>query len=355
MRKIFYLGAVVASILFAVSTMVVFPQTALAQSRVGVSVSPPIVEENVTPGSVLTYTLRLKNEGDLEELLYPKLYDVSGISLRGEPEFAKQGESTPHMLSGWITFAENVVVLSPRGVGTLTFTVRVPQNASPGAHVGSVALSREAPAERQGSGVGYEVRSIVSLRVAGDVVEKTKIKDFFTDQIFFSSAKVKFTTTILNEGNVFARPKGFIVIKNMLGEVTDTLPVNDGMASVFPGSERAFTADWQSDKFQIGKFNAEMTLTVEGAMGFESLLSSVEFWVVPTKIVLPTLGGLLLFLVIFYIILRIYVRTQIRRATGGRMTARAREATSLSRLSVVVIGLLISVILGLIILLFLLG
>lgn len=355
MHKIFNVRIVAASLFFALVLVAVVPETVMAQNRVGIALSPPIIEDRVSPGAVLSFTLKLRNEGDGTEVLYPKLYDVSGISNGGQPQFARQGDSTPHMLSGWITFEQDAVTLPAQGVATLTFTVRVPQDASPGAHIGSVALSREAPSERQGSGVGYEVRSIVSLRVAGEIVEKTKIKDFFTDQIFFSSAKVKFTTTILNEGNVFARPKGFIDIKNMFGTKVETLPVNDGGASVFPNSERAYTADWQSDAFQMGKYTAEMTLTVEGEKGFDSLLSTVEFWVVPTHIVLPALGGLLTFLVIFWIILRLYVRAQIKRATGGRVSARAREATSLSRLSVVVIGLLISVILGLMILLFLLG
>lgn len=342
--------------LLALLAVFVSPSTIFAQSRVGISLSPPLVEDQVLPGATVSYTLRIENKGDTIEQLYPRLYDVSGISRDGQPEFAKQGESTPHMLSGWVTFDNDLVVIPPQGSATLRFTVHVPDDASPGAHVGSVALSREAPTDvKQGTGVGYEVRSIVSLRIAGDVIERTKIKEFFTSQVFFTSADVLFTTTILNEGNVFARPKGFIDIKNMFGTRVDSLPVNDGGASAFPNSERAYTTPWKSDKFHIGKYTAELTLTVEGATGFTSLLSSVEFWVIPTHIVLPALGGLLATLIVFWVILRLYIRAQIRRATGGRSSARAREATSLSRLSVVVIGLLISVIIGLILLLFILG
>jgi len=342
-------------LLFVVIFSFVFSGTALAQSRVGITISPPIIEENVVPGSVHNFIVRLKNVGTEEEILYPRLYNVSGISVNGQPTFSKINEAGPHELSAWITFEQEIITIAPGGQATLTFTANVPANASPGAHIGSVAFSRDSVAPTQGSGVGYEVHSIVSLRVAGEVIERTRVKDFFTDQIFFSSVKVKFSTTILNEGNVFARPKGFIDIKNMFGNKVETIPVNDGGSSVFPSSERIYTADWTSDSFQIGKYVAEMTLTVEGEKGFESLLSTVEFWIVPTHIVLPALGGLLVFLMIFWVILRLYVRSQIKRATGGRAAARAREATSLSRLSIIVIGLLISVILGLVILLFLLG
>ncbi len=335
------------------------PNLVFAQSRVGLTISPPILEDRVEPGAVNVYTLKIDNQGDTTEVLYPKAYDISGISKNGQPEFADDEDASQkkdHQLSSWITFGTEKITLEPLGSAILTFTVRVPNPATPGAHIGTVALTQDAPTTvRQGTGVGYEVRSIISLRVAGDVIEKARVREFFANSSFFTRPDVHFIVSIENEGNVFSRPKGFIDITNMLGTKVETLPVNDGGASVFPMSDREFTADWKSESFHIGKYKAEMTLTVEGAQGFQSLLSTVYFWVIPTNVVLPALGGLLFFLVVFWVLLRLYVQKQIRRATGGRMSTKQRDAASLSRLSVAVIGLLISVIIGLILLLFLLG
>ena len=342
--------------ILAIVFVLSLPSTVLAQTRIGVTLSPPILEDNVKPGNTMSYKLHLTNEGETSELLFPRLYEVVGMTKDGQPKFANSGENTPYALASWITFDQKSIDLAPRGSADLTFTVHVPEEATPGAHIGSIALSREAPTNiKMGTGIAFEVRSIISLKVAGEVIEKTRIKEFFTGQVFFTKADVHFTTTVENAGNVFAKPHGLIDIRNMLGTKVDTIPVNDGMASVFPNDERSFTSDWTSEKFQIGKFSADITLNVEGTKGVQALLSKVEFWVIPTNIVLPVLGGLLLFLLIFWLLLKIYVRNQIRRATGGRVSARAREATSLSRLSVVVIGLLISVIIGLILLLFMLG
>ncbi len=344
-----------ATLFLVMLSFVSAPESVFAQGKVGITVSPPVLEDRVEPGALVSYSLKVENQGDITETLYPRVYDVTGITREGQPQFAPSDPNSPHALSSWITFSDNEVVLPPRGVLTYSFTVQVPEDATPGAHIGSVALTRDAPSVAMGTGVGYEVRSIVSLRVAGEVVERAKVKEFYADQVFFSTPNVVFTTTVDNEGNVFARPKGFIDIKNMFGKKVVTLPVNDGAASVFPLSERAYTTEWASDDFQMGKYTAEMTLTVEGALGFQSLLGTVEFWIIPTHIVLPALGGLLFVLVCFWLMLRMYVAKQVRRATGGRGSVRAKDAASLSRLSVVVIGLLISVIVGLMLLLFVLG
>ena len=333
-----------------------FPNLTFAQSTVGLTITPPMTEEQLEPGAEFSYVLKIENRGDAAEVLFPTAYNISGISQTGEPQFVSEGGETEYELAGWMTFDQKELHVPPRGNVSLGVTVRVPKVVSPGLHIGSVGFVRQAPTERLvGSSVGYEVRSILSLRIAGDIVERTQIREFFAGRIFFTKPEVRFVTSIENAGNVFARPKGFIDIVNMWGTKVDTLPVNDGGASVFPKSTRDFTNEWKSDGFHIGKYTADITLTVEGSKGFQSLLSSVEFWVIPTNVVFPVLGGLLVVVVFFWIILRVYVRRQIARAVGGRVAARRAEARSLSRLSAIVIALLVAMIIGLLVLLFFIG
>lgn len=345
----------IAAILFA-TLFFILPVSTFAQSRVGITLAPPTTEDRVDPGQVYSYTLKIQNEGDGTEVLYPQLHDITGIAKDGQPIFAKDGEESGYGLSSWVTFDKASLTIAPHGSATLEVTARVPRDATPGAHIGSVALAQHAPSDvKLGSSIGYEVRSILSLRVAGEVVEHARIRQFFAGKVFFTTPDVAFTTTIANEGNVFERPKGFIDITNMFGKKVDSIPVNEGGASVFPLSERDFVTNWKSEDFHIGKYTAEMTLTVEGAQGFQSLLSSVQFWIVPTKVLIPFLVGLLVLVVLFRIFLGMYVRKQIKKATGGVPSPREKEAASLSRMSVVVIGLLVALLLGLFVLFFLVG
>lgn len=332
------------------------PAVSFAQDLTGVKITPSIIEELAGEGFVKDYSVKVENEGAVPLTLYPRVRDIIGMDEGGRPIFAKDGETSEYGLSSWITFKESVIELAPRGGGTLNFTVRVPTGASPGAHVGSIIAGTKAPGDvRIGSAVNFEVGSILSLRVPGEIVEDVELREFSIERLFYDEPVVVFTTRVENLGNVFARPRGFIDITNMFGKKVDTVVVNEGGASVFPKSERSFSATWDPASFHLGKYTAELSLSVEGQLGVETLISEVEFWVIPLDVALPVLGGLLVLLITLYVLLRLYVRKEVRRATGGRGGALRSEAASLSRASVVVIALLVSIMVALVLLLVVFG
>ena len=344
----------VATVL-SVAALVLAPSVLFAQEQIGAKITPPIIEERTDPGAVFTHTLDIVNQSNSSEIYYPRVRDIVGIAEGGQPLFAKPGDANDYELSSWVSFDATEIPVAAHGAAKLKFTVKVPSNAGPGAHIGLVAVSTAPPENVVGSAVGYEVGSILTIRISGDVVEDTKLGEFFADKTIYDMPNVTFSARIDNNGNVFARPKGFVDIINMFGTKVETLAVNEGGASVFPKSKRIYTVDWTSDKLQIGKYRADLTLVVEGSQGMQNLNSTLSFWVIPLNIILPILGGLLVFLIIFYVLLRMYVNRQISRATGGRRVASSKDTSALSKLSIVVIALLLSVILGFIVLFFLVG
>lgn len=348
--------AYTSGMLLIVLSISLFPSFAFAQQQIGVKVTPPLIEERIDPKSTLNYSIDVQNESDTEDVFYPRVRDILGIDADGAPLFAKDGEKADYALSSWVTFAEKSIKIGAHDRGKLHFTVTVPADVTPGAHVGAVSVSRNPPDTKVlGSTVGYEVATIVSLRVSGEVVENVQLREFLADKALYDSPQVTMKLRVENLGNVFARPRGFVDITNMFGRKVISLPVNDGGASVFPKSERIYTVKWDSKELEIGHYTAELALSVEGSKGMQTLPAKVQFWVIPSKIVLPTLGGLLSALLVFYVLLRVYVRKQIMRATGGRMPTRRQEASSLSRLSVVVIALVLSVLLAFLLLFIVLG
>lgn len=331
------------------------PSATLAQEVVGIKITPSLIEERADPGAELSYTMRIDNQGGAPQVLYPRVRDILGTDDGGQPIFAKDDDISEYALSSWVIFKESSLSIPAGGGGELHVIVRIPQDVTPGAHVGSITLgSKPLEETKMGSAVGYEVGSILSFRVSGEIVEDTRLREFFVDRFIYKTPDVHFTARVENLGNVFVRPKGFVDIRNMWGAKVDTLTVNDGGASVFPKAERKYSIDWKSDKFAIGKYTAELSLAVEGAKGVETLLATAVFWVIPMDVVFPVLGGILVFLLLFYVLLRLYIRKQVARMTGGIPSVRTKEVTSLSRLTVVVIALLLSVVGG-ILLLFLLG
>lgn len=344
----------ILAIAFLLSLVALVPLTASAQEEVGVKVTPSLVEEVVDPGIQKSYTVRVENRSTIRQTLYPLVRDITGIGEGGQPIFASEGERSDYGLSSWVEFTERSLDLAPGTSAEVHFVVRVPQNVSPGAHVGSITIASEPPSETGiGSAVSYEVGSILSLRVSGDIVQDTRIREFSVDALFFKRPDVEFSIRVENLGNVFVRPQGFVDIVGMRGKKVDTLPVNEGGASVFPKSDRRFSTHWSSEDFHIGKYTAELSLSVEGEGGMQTLLATTEFWVIPLDVVLPVLGVALLALFAVYVVLRLYVRKQIARATGGVMLSpKGQEAASLSRLSVVLIAVIVALIVGLLILFF---
>lgn len=341
--------------LLLVGALLVGAGVAHAQQTAGVKVTPPIIEEKVDPSETLSYTITIENESDMVQDYFPFVRNITGIGASGEPIFEKVGEESDYGLASWIVFSNKTYHVLPRQSVKMDFSVSVPKNVSPGTHVGLVGVSTEPPENAGiGSSVSYQVGSIVSLRVAGDIVENVKLREFKSGRTIYSVPDLELGVRVENLGNVFMRPQGFIDIKNMWGRKVETLPVNDGGGSVFPKSERTYTSEWKSEEFEFGKYTAELSLVVEGASGVQTLTAKLDFWVLPTRVIFPVLGGLLVFILIFYILLRFYIRSQIMRATKGRVVRKSDTAT-LSRLSVVVIALLISVILGIVLLFFLVG
>ncbi len=345
---------VIAALLCA-TALVFAPHALLAQEQIGAKITPPLIEERTDPGAMFAHTLDIVNVSDTAEIFYPRVRDIVGIAESGQPIFAKPGDPNDYELSSWVTFDVSELRVPARSAAKLRFTVKVPSTAGPGAHIGLVAISTAAPANLVGSAVGYEVGSILAIRISGDIVEDTRLGEFFADKVIYDQPNVTFSARIDNMGNVFARPKGFVDIINMFGTKVETLTFNNGGASVFPKSKRTYTVDWTSDKLQIGKYRADLTLVIEGSQGMQNLNSTLSFWIIPLNIILPILGGLLVFLLVFYVLLRMYVNRQISRATGGKRVASSKDTSALSKLSIVVIAVLLSVILGFVVLLFLVG
>jgi hypothetical protein len=88
---------------------------------------------------------------------------------------------------------------------------------------------------------------------------------------------------------------------------------------------RKFDATW-SDKFGFGRYKAEMALrygtpATAGGNGKQSLVASTYFWIIPWKIVLPVIGGLLVFLILSYLSLKSYkdraIKKALRNVKGG--------------------------------------
>jgi len=242
------------------------------------------------------------------------------------------GEFTPHEISSWIQVSSEPVVILAGETAEVPFTVHVPENAGPGGHFGGLFLSAEpSRLETVGAGVGFQVGSILNLRISGDIIEEAQIREFRADKNIYSSIDVNFISRVENTGNVSIKPFGPIEITNMFGKKVATIVLNEKKNHIFPQGKRTFTVNWQDSSIAIGPHRATLSL-VFGEEGRKTISSVVSFWVLPLNILVPAVGGLLVFVLLIFFFVKLYVRKKLaglRVDSGG--TAVGSQADSIDK------------------------
>ena len=311
--------------LFVFATL---PFTASAQDSAGVSINPATIEDSADPGQFIETSIDITNLSGTAQEYYVFARDIIGVRDGNAPEFAEEGrEQTGFELSTWVTLPEEPYTLEPGGRVTVPVTIQVPDNASPGSHFGGVFVSIEPPRLRTvGASVGYEVASIISLKISGDAITNAQIREFSTDKIIHGLTDVNFNVRLQNTGNVLVRPHGPLEVYNMFGSRVYEASFNDSLGGVFPGTIRDFKIAWRDENPGFGRYQAVLALVYEDDNGNRTIDATVSFWILPLNIIFPAAIVLAVLLVVSYIGVRIYVRRAVQSASGGRrQLARTRR------------------------------
>jgi hypothetical protein len=315
-----------------------------AQENAGITLVPATVEKGANPGEVLEETLKITNESQIEREYFVYKRNIKGVEAGGVPIFAEEGsEKTAFEMSEWIDIPSDPIRVPPNSTVDLPITIRVPDSATPGSHFSGIFISQEPPKMRTlGAGVGYEVASIFSIRISGDIIDTARIRAFSTDKLLYGSKNVVFNTKIENQGNILIRPRGPVSIKSMFSSKPETFTVNESLAGVFPGTTRDFQFAWDAEGIGFGRYEAVLALAYDGEDGQKTIDASLYFWVFPTKIILAVLAGFVGIIAIGYVLTRYYINQAIMRAAGGRriQPQRYRKQVGISRFAFVFVTLM---------------
>lgn len=347
--KLIFLGAIL---------LIIFEPYGLpvqAAEMAGVNIQPSVIEEKVNPGQLLSLKLHITNLGLEEQTFYIIKRDIVNTNAEGHPIFAMEGESNEYELSNWIQITNEPIIIAGGRIRDIPFTITVPQNASPGGHFGTIflTLSSSRP-EKTGASVGYQVGTIINLRISGDIREDAGIREFRADKWIYSKPAVNLITRVENLGNVTIRPRGPVEIFNVLGKKVTTLIMNESGASVFPRNIRQFETAWNYDGIAFGRYQAIMSL-IYGDELKQTMTKTAIFWVLPLKVILPIIGSLLLLILGIYIFVKLHIRKKIRELNipTNSTSAISRKHVPISHLSAVVAALLVFTLLFIIVLFFL--
>ncbi len=326
------MGFVLLSMVGALSCLSLLVPLFVEAQTGGVRIQPAIIEPSgaLEPGSTHSYDLSVINFSGSTETYFLSVRDISDVGPGGVPIFQKPGdEESGYEMSSWISLPVSEITVEPDAEVTVPFTITIPSDASPGGHFGSVMITSEAPEiTESGAAVGFQVANIISLRVAGDVVERAGIRQFSTDRFLYGNKEVTFSINIENTGNVLVRPIGPLVVRNMFGQEVATIIMNESSAGVFPGRVRDdIRAVWSEDGAGFGRYEAIVSLTYGEVNGKQTTSSTVTFWILPMSIIGPALGILGFILLVVFIIVRVYIKRTLAHAmpVRGRQLVRRRQ------------------------------
>ncbi len=277
---------------------------------------PGKLEIFLNPGESIIRSISVTNRTgrDLQFDLSAEDFVGSDDPLRPVVLLSNQEESpyslvnliTPEITSFSLKFGERI---------TIPVTITAPINAEPRGYYGAVVVSN-VPTSLAGTSSPVAPVQIVSrigtlflVRVNGDVTEAGTLNDFRVagaKKFFYQQHPDAFEILFKNTGNVHLVPHGIIRVKNVIGSVIDTLPVDAYFA--LPDATRYRTVLWNTNRFLIGRYTA----TVEFYPGFGDAteVRTIAFWVLPWKIIGALFGAIIALIALLSLI---FSRFEIRR------------------------------------------
>jgi hypothetical protein len=322
LKKVYFLISLALAFCFSVF---VYSNTAQAQA-VGVKISPTRFDDLVEPGEVLNVELKVTNNSNSGKKLFVYLRDFKAEGEEGKPKLLAPGTESGSYLASWLEISTEGTEFGPNEEKIIPMTIRVPSDVGPGGYYGAVLFGTEPPqldveGEERGAGmaVAQQTGSLIILQVKGDVEEEASIREFSTNKsIYGTPFSVDFLLRIDNAGNVHIKPRGAILIKNMFGNEVGEAKVNESNANVLPDSTRRFDVNWEGN-FGFGRYTAELGLsygtpTDLGGQGKQSLHREINFWIMPWRILLPGLLGLIFITSLFVLLLKLYRNKAVRKA-----------------------------------------
>ena len=284
-----------------------------AQEKEGIRIQPAIIEEQIGPGGSFSSKLQITNISAEQKTFYLVKRDIKTLSPQGSPIFAAEGEKADFEISPWIQFENKPLILGPGETREISFTIVVPPDAAPGGHFGGIfaALATEQP-KTTGISIGYQVGTIINLRVSGEVIEEAQLSEFRSERLIYGKPKVVFLAKVENFGNVLVRPHGILEIFDFLGKKEAEISVNTEGAAVFPKTDREYKVSWESDKFLIGPYKAAVSL-VYGQDGQQTVYDTASFWILPLQTLLLIAGALIISIFGAVFLIRFFVRKKLRQ------------------------------------------
>ena len=296
---------------------------ALAQSmdKITLSITPPLIKNNVSPGQVWQSAIKVVNNNPVEIDVYIEVADFKGGTETGTVTFIQAKNNTEEdqsfLASTWINISSGPITIPAFKGKDIPFIVEVPETADPGGHYVSLLAGTKPPDDgAKGSAIKISslLASLIFLNVSGEVEESGRIREFSLNKKVFNKPEVDFVVRFENTGNVHIQPQGEIRIYNFFNNIDNSITINHSteFGNVLPGGIRKWEFNWQGKDsiLSMGRYRAELVLGY-GETSRETVEQTLYFWVIYFKELLIALGSLTLFVLLIVLTIKRYIKRAI--------------------------------------------
>ncbi len=312
----------IVSVIFITSSLFFIPY-AHAQDAITLSITPPLIKNNVNPGQIWKSYLKIVNNNKTEINLYAQVMDFESGAEDGTVKFitdlSRSEADNQHLLSRWIVVEPGPIKIAAQSSIELPFIIDVPGDVTPGGHYAAILVGTMPP-EDQTKGTSIKVSSLLGslilLNVQGDANEQGQIREFSSNKSVYEKPEAKFTVRFENTGNVHIQPQGEIRVYNWLNKDKGYMTLNHDtdFGNVLPGGIRKWQFDWKSDDsiFEMGRYRAVLIVGY-GENERQTDTREIYFWVLNFKVIGIVAGTLLILFILISLMIRAYIRRAIRR------------------------------------------
>jgi hypothetical protein len=285
-------------------------------------ISPPVMTLTTDPGKTIKARINVRNVSKTDLVVKGEANDFVAEGEGGTPKvLIGDNQSSPYSIKDWITLPASITLV-PQEIKTMQVTINVPADASPGGHYGVIRFTGTPPSlGGQGVSLSASLGSLILLSVNGNVKENLSVEEFSVNKngktgTFFDSTPTQIVERIKNTGNTHEQPAGSVTITNMFKKNVASFSYNPQSRYILPGSIRKFDQSLKHElngKLLFGKYTATLAI-LYGKDYSQQLNSTITFWVIPWKIILIIIVGLIAAFFILRFAIKRYNKAVIRRS-----------------------------------------
>jgi hypothetical protein len=261
-------------------------------------VSPVLNTLNLNRGQRYKGFITLINRSNTKQYISIGVSGFRQYKETNKPLFSSKINSISKSIHWFII--QNSSTIKPFQSIKIPYSIIVPSNASSGGHFAAITIDQR----NKFSKIIESIRPLFIINIKGNINISGFIKKFSTDNLFNFSPNIQFSTTFENTGNIEFAPYGFIIIKNIFGQVVKIIPINTKKSLDLPESTRLYKSEFiDNNFFNTGVYSAQLILSFGNTAKVYNINKFSTFYIINPYFSILLI--IIMFSIIIYISLKI--------------------------------------------------